>query len=174
VPSEIYTPVSQLSASAGLGAFTPSFAQSWGTQVLSFLVASEVSVLFYNFQNVYPVGPVTPSCFNNGCSSYLFSSGLLFVSPRPPSTLSSEADTVVINQEECVQGDYWSGSSDEAFTTDNCHTWGSSTEAFMICIKQSNDDQNILIAGIASMSMVNYSRRRMSYDNCTQFSLLRR
>ena len=80
----------------------------------------------------------------------------MFASPRPTSTLSPEADTVVINQEECLQGDYWSRSSDEAFTTDNCHTWGSPTEAFMICIKQSDDDQNALIAGIASMNIEHY------------------
>jgi len=143
--------LSQISASAGIGAFDASFSEGYISEELAFTLAEDV---FYPLVNDPAVGcgidSVTEACFGSDCLSRFFASSAQNIQPWPPSiTQSPEADIFVVQDQQGFQGDYWDvDSADESFTTNQCQAWGEESEyGFMVCIKQSSLDRNHLIAG---------------------------
>ena len=148
-----FAPISSFPVSAGIGSFNASFAEIWLPSVLAYQVASEVWIQFYNFLVTKPIAPITPACFESGsssCIAYLFTGGESKMYPQI-SELSGfqSADAFSIVGEPCIQGDYWNIAAGEDLTTGNCETWGSSIEAFTICVTLSTFNSSNLIAGIS-------------------------
>ena len=81
-------------------------------------------------------------------TSFFFTRGTSNILPRP-NTLAgqAEADIVIVHGEQGIQGDYWSvGSSDVKWEAKDCGIWAGAA-AFRICIKESPDYNDTLVAG---------------------------
>lgn len=127
------------------------FSERYKTEYLAFLISSEIPSLFDDKNISYAVEPVTSACSPKAdCSSLFIAGGLNRVSPDP---YLFPGDAVIVSAEQGIQCEYWNVSRDEApMTADQCQIWPTvdGASAFRICIKMSNVDQNVLIAGIVT------------------------
>ena len=161
----VYNPiVPDIPISAGLGAFNVSisniFFQLEYSQIQ--LLGQSTSVFFeadWTFAMTAPNRPVSQNCsLEPDCTSYFFVGGVESISPYPNSawkTLASQADSILVNQEQGLQVDYWNMSSiEEDFPASACQTWStpSGNWGFQICIKQSSLDGITLVAGSCSVA----------------------
>jgi hypothetical protein len=154
-PTTTFASVSSFPVSAGIGIFNATFAAAWPPSLLAYEVASQASILLFNFLITFSVAPVTPACSASGvldCSSYLFSGGKALIYPKISGiTAFPNADAFSVESEQCIQGDYWSAGPGENLTTGDCLTWGEASGAFMICVTPSVSDPDNLIAGTFSV-----------------------
>jgi len=152
IPVLSYTTQLRYQVSAGIGPFDIQFLSSWPSVALPSFVSSQAYTLLSDPTRVTTVESATDACSGPSCLSMLIAGGVAGILPDPqsiPGNQTGGADTLIVEHEQCLQGDYWDlAPSDSNISSDNCTTWNNTIEAFSICVARSQSTPDNLIAGI--------------------------